>query len=558
MQRDQLKAYGTAQSPDASQGWRGRMTAVARSLSAWSLHAARAYAALALIVAAGVLSGCGTIPPNDPARKASTALPQDPDSALVKTARASTPSPEMSGIRLMPLGIYSLEARIELAKRAQRSLDVQYYHLEGDATGRMFLRYLRDAAQRGVRVRLLLDDLYTTSTDGLLRALAAHPNIEVRLFNPFCCARESGIPVRIAASLFSFGRVNHRMHNKLFIADNAFSVTGGRNIADEYFGRSEPANFIDMDILGTGPVVRELSNVFDRYWNSEHTYPVQSLTAAVDAEAARRLFDERAQALVKEHPVATRDPLGRTSVEAQLASGRLEQHFASVQVHADAPAKITGVNASKLDGTVMSGKLDLVRAAKSDVLVASPYFIPGSTGLAAMKDAIANNVNLTVMTNSIATTDEPLVHFGYARYRRAMLKMGVTLYELMPTDGKKSDSIGELHASLGRLHAKLAVVDNRFLFIGSMNMDGRSARWNTEVGLVIDSPELADEVASLLKRERLPSSYKLRMAGDDQRIEWVARGKDANEVVHCDEPNASWGQQLRLSLVSAFIEEDLL
>ena len=157
------------------------------------------------------------------------------------------------------------------------------------------------------------------------------------------------------------------------------------------------------------------------------------------------------------------------------------------------------------------------------MLVASPYFIPGSTGLAAMKDAIANNVNLTVMTNSIATTDEPLVHFGYARYRRAMLKMGVTLYELMPTEGKKSDAIGELHASLGRLHAKLAVVDNRFLFIGSMNMDGRSARWNTEVGLVIDSPELADEVASLLKRERLPSSYKLRMASDDQRIEWVAR-----------------------------------
>jgi putative cardiolipin synthase len=174
-----------------------------------------------------------------------------------------------------------------------------------------------------------------------------------------------------------------------------------------------------------------------------------------------------------------------------------------------------------------------------------------------MQQAIGNNVNLTVMTNSIATTDEPLVHFGYARYRRAMLKMGVTLYELMPTDGRKSDSMGELHASLGRLHAKLAVVDNRFLFIGSMNMDGRSARWNTEVGLVIDSPELAGEVASLLKRERLPSSYKLRMASDDQRIEWVA-GQDNNEVVHADEPNATWGQQLRLSLVSKFVEEDLL
>ena len=478
---------------------------------------------------------------------------------LAKIATANTPEDKrhLSGFRLLPAGDQAFNARIALAQRAEKTLDVQYYLIAHDASGLQFLSALRDAAARGVRVRILVDDLYAVGQDELLAALAAHANVEVRMFNPLP-VRNGTLGSRVVFSMHQFSRINGRMHNKLFIADNVFSVTGGRNIADEYFGRSEPANFIDMDILASGPVVRELSNVYDRYWNSEHTYPVQSLAATrFDVAGARRYFDERVQAVAKEHPVAARDPLGRTSVQAQLQSGRLEQHFANVQVHADAPAKIDGVNASG-ERTVMSGKLDLVRAAKSDVLVASPYFIPGSTGLAAMQDAIGNNVKLTVMTNSIATTDEPLVHFGYARYRRAMLKMGVTLYELMPTDDtRKTDSMGELHASLGRLHAKLAVVDNRFLFIGSMNMDGRSARWNTEVGLVIDSAELAGEVASLLKRERLPSSYKLRMASDDQRIEWVA-GQDKNEVVHADEPHATWGQQLKLSLVSMFVEEDLL
>ena len=511
-----------------------------------------------LIVLVMAMVGCASLP-SGVQRPVSQAVSDVAATGLAKIAAANTPEdkPQLSGFRLLPAGDQAFDARIALARRAEKTLDVQYYLIAHDTSGLQFLRELRDAAARGVRVRILVDDLYAIGQDELLAALAGHANVEVRMFNPLP-VRNGGLVSRVVFSMHEFSRINGRMHNKLFIADNVFSVSGGRDIGDQYFGRNEPANFIDMDILSSGPVVRELSNVFDGYWNSKHTYPVQGLAAAsFDSVTARCYFDESVRALAVDQRVAARDPLGRTSVEAQLASGRLDQHFASVQVHADAPAKIDGANATKLDGTVMSGKLDLVRSAKSDVLVASPYFIPGSHGLAAMKEAVTNNVSLTVMTNSFATTDEPLVHFGYARYRRAMLKMGVTLYELMPTDGRKSDAIGELHASLGRLHAKLAVVDSRFLFIGSMNMDGRSARWNTEVGLVIDSPELADEVSSLLKRERLPSSYKLRMASDDQRIEWVA-GKDANEVVHSAEPYATWARLLRLSLVSMFLEEDLL
>ena len=207
----------------------------------------------------------------------SSTLAADPESPLVKIARRSTPSPEQTGVRLLPLGAYSLDTRIQLAQRAARSLDVQYYVLENDATGRLLMQALRDASQRGVRVRLLVDDLYTTHSDPLLRGLASFPNVEVRLFNPFCCNRSAGVAGRYAASIFDFGRLNHRMHNKLFIADGVMAVAGGRNIADEYFLRSQEANFVDMDAFVMGAVVPQMSAIFDRYWNSEVVYPIEAV-----------------------------------------------------------------------------------------------------------------------------------------------------------------------------------------------------------------------------------------------------------------------------------------
>ena len=454
-------------------------------------------------------------------------------------------SAQLSGFRLLPAGDQAFDARIALARRAEKTLDVQYYLIAHDASGLQFLRELRDAAARGVRVRILVDDLYAIGQDELLAALAAHANVEVRMFNPLP-VRNGGLASRVVFSMHQFSRINGRMHNKLFIADNAFSVTGGRNIADEYFGRSEPANFIDMDILATRPggarAVQRVRPLLEQRAHLPGAKPGRGVGRAERAPPLRRAraSDRQGAPGGRARPARAHQRAKRNS-----HSGRLEQHFASVQVHADAPAKIDGVNASKLDGTVMSGKLDLVRAAKSDVLVASPYFIPGS-------HRPGGDEGRDRQQREPDGDDELDRH-----HRRAA--GALRLCALSPRDAEdgrdavradahrrasKSDSMGELHASLGRLHAKLAVVDNRFLFIGSMNMDGRSARWNTEVGLVIDSPELAGEVASLLKRERLPSSYKLRMAGDDQRIEWVA-GQDKNEVVHCDEPNATWGQQLQ-------------
>jgi putative cardiolipin synthase len=522
---------------------------------------------LVAVLMTATLAACASLP-GGVQRPYSAARDDVSTTALAAIDAASTPADarELSGFRLLPAGDQAFDARIALARRAETTLDVQYYQIAADGAGLQFLRALRDAAARGVRVRVLVDDLYAAGEDALLAGLAEHPNVEVRLFNPLPM-RSGGFGTRVVFSLHQFSRINRRMHNKLFIADNTYAVTGGRNIADAYFGRSEPANFIDMDVLASGPVVRELSAVFDGYWNDEHAYPVQGLAGArFDAEAARAAFDAKVADLAEPAAGTARDSLGQTALEAQLAAGRVEQHRARARVLADRPGKVeTATNSAGSttpdaeDGTVAGATLDLIGSARSEVIVASPYFVPGERGLETIRAAVERDVQVLVMTNSLSTTDEPLVHYGYSRHRGELLKMGVALYELMPTDtNRHAESTLESHGSLGRLHAKLAVVDARWLFIGSMNMDRRSARWNTEMGLVIDSPELADEVRTLLQRERLPGSYRLRIAaGDPQRIEWIASPGNA-DVVYAKEPALTPGRRLRLRITSSFVSEEML
>jgi putative cardiolipin synthase len=513
---------------------------------------------LAALVA--MLMGCASLP-GEVQRPPSQARTDVQATRLAAVAGASLPdgSRPLSGVRLLPAGDQAFEALIALARAADQTIDAQYYLVADDASGLQLLRELRDAAARGVRVRLLVDDLDAAGEDVLLAGLAAHPNIEVRMFNPLP-VRSGSVGTRVLFSLHEFSRINRRMHNKLFVADNLFAVSGGRNIADAYFDRSAPANFIDMDLLSTGPVVRELSKVFDRYWNSEHAYPIQSLAGpGLGADAARRQFDAALQqAGAAELPPVARDVFGQGGVGAQLAGGRVALHAASVRVIADGPGKAAAASArSAAAGAVMNGNLELLQSARSEVLVASPYFVPDERTLDVLRQASAEGVRVSIMTNSLATTDAPLVHFGYARYRDALLRMKVALYELMPGAGRQDDSAGEWHGSLGRLHAKLAVVDQRWLYIGSMNMDHRSAHCNTEIGLIVDSPELAGEVASLLEREQLSRSYRVRLVSEPRRLQWVAQ-EGEKQVVLRTEPVLNWGRQLRLSVLSMFVSEDLL
>ena len=361
-----------------------------------------------------LLSACGSLPMQVD-RPFSPALKPSSESPLVRIAQDSSPGPALTGFRLMPLGVYSLDARIQLARRARYSLDVQYYLIQNDRTGRLLMRNLRDAALRGVRVRLLVDDLYTVGGDPMFRGLAAFPNVEVRLFNPFCCARQS-IASKYAASIIEFGRLNHRMHNKLFIADGAMVVAGGRNIADEYFMRSASDNFVDMDAFIVGDVVRELTGIFDTYWNSPQVYPVEAILGTIiDREELRKSFDslvddgEQMMSLVLP-PI---DILGYGPISDDLDAGRLGLIWGSANAFADQPAKATATSDEMARSmSVSMNVMDRVMASQSEVVISSPYFIPGPMGVRAFGELRKRDVKVTILTNSLAANDEPLVHTG--------------------------------------------------------------------------------------------------------------------------------------------------
>jgi putative cardiolipin synthase len=433
-------------------------------------------------------------------------------------------------------------------RSAQASIDAQYYLIADDEIGRHFLRALRDAAGRGVRVRLLVDDLYTAGKDELLADLAAFPNVEVRLYNPLS-VRASSLGARLLFSLHEFDRINRRMHNKLFIADNSFAILGGRNIADDYFMQSARANFIDLDVLSCGRVVRELSSVFDAYWNSDQVYAIGEFTAP----GSRERFDARVSETHVRIDERAQDMLGATSLAQQLESGALTLAFARAGVFADTPDKVAGP-------TVTEQTLRLFAGARDEVIIASPYFIPDEPGMALIRavGATEENGRITLVTNSFGSTDEPLAFRSYARYRIDMLKAGMRIYEISPSLGQRSGQLRNFRRSQARLHAKAAAIDGRAVFIGSMNLDARSARTNTEVGLVIESPELAQTVRGLARDALASGAYKLRLSADGQRIEWVETDANGQLIVHTDEPDDNPWLRLRLWLMWPFVSDELL
>jgi len=506
-----------------------------------------------------LLSACGTLPPHI-VRLESTALAPSSDTALGRIAAVSTPSPEQTGVRLMPLGVYSLDTRLQLVQRAQRSLDIQYYQFENDPTGRLLLSRLRDAALRGVRVRLLVDDLYTTHSDELLRELAAYPNVEVRLFNPFCCARNGGTLLRYGASLFDFKRLNHRMHNKLFIADGVMAIAGGRNIGDEYFLRSAQSNFVDIDAFVMGHAVRDMATIFDSYWNSDVVVPIEALMApqgdAAQMQAAfSNVVDEHASAPLLELP--PNDVLGYGPLAEDLEAGRVGLVWGTARAFADPPDKLLDTVGEAFQTSVTSDVIATIWGADSELVVTSPYLIPGPDGMKTILGLRDKGVRLVLMTNSLAATDEPLVHNGYSRYRTAMLKAGVELYEISPTRTQTTKRLGLFGNSLGRLHAKTAVIDRRTIFIGSMNLDARSANANTEFGMFIDSPALAKELLRVINISRLESSYRVRLAPSGSGLQWITTDGE-KEVILGAEPESTWWLRMHNYFFGLFVPEQLL
>lgn len=497
------------------------------------------------------LSGCAIsperkLPPQSNWMQAAVATPLGrlADLHQVPTAR--------SGFRPLLQAANAMNARLALIAEAQVSVDLQTYHLANDATGQEILRALRDAARRGVRVRLLIDDFHTVGLNDLLLGLAAEPGIELRLYNPFTAGRDS-TTMRLGLMLSDFSQLNRRMHNKLFVADGRAAVFGGRNLSDAYFMRDEAANFFDFDLLAVGQVATDLSESFDRYWNSVYAVPVQWLVDnGLDPERRRASFDTLTQvagAAQSQVTAATLDAI------ADLAS--LPLVVADAKVYFDSTEKTGGGVGSKGGGPPLPVGM-LVRGARERIVVVSPYFLPSEVGVKLLRDARGRGVEVQVLTSSLLDTDEPLVSLAYGRHRPDYLRAGLRLFELSSDKYKDERQARQsLGASVARLHAKLGLIDDRLLLVGSMNIDPRSAHTNTELALVIDSAELVRAVQNHFQPTVSRVAHEVRLAADGQGLVWVTIDEQGVEHLH-PEPSPPIWRLLGLWLVSLFVSDDLL
>lgn len=616
------------------------------------------------------LMGCAGLP-KDVERPVSTALQNPGDTALgqwVEARRMAQKSRHPSGFVLLsgPQAAYS--SRLALVDAAQKTLDLQYYAIHADASSERLLLSVAAAARRGVRVRLLLDDFHSTGRDALVMRLAFVPNVEMRMFNPLTGAR--GSPVgRMFSLLADFSRVQQRMHNKLFIADNTLGVTGGRNLGDAYFGNSESGNFVDLDVLAAGSIVQELSRSFDSYWNNERAYPVQSLITREELDRLResiRTAEATQQERVESASTSTTAlgappaPTGRNTAGTRRARiwnqepmdlKQVQFVWAPATVLVDRPAKIPpdGTSATPLPDqnppratpatiaalvrprgtaitttsasadvttapqqiaqpvappalpanpplsngngngngnttpsvppdsettteaqtdTVVDGLLQLMGQARRDLLIISPYFVPGPDMERAFAAARARGVRVRVLTNSLASNDAPIAHAGYARHRPTLLAMGVELYEM------RSELTGLLRGAFGStgsmggagssgaggssramLHSKLMIVDGRLLAIGSMNLDLRSQRQNTEVALLIRSGELSRRATAQIDTALQDAAWQVQQT--DQGLVWRAP-KDSGLADATTEPDASLPLRLMLQLLGPLAPDHLL
>jgi len=467
---------------------------------------------------------------------------------------AQLPDDGRSGLRLLPVASYAMATRLALAQAAQKSLDVQYYLLKNDNTGQVLMRELRAAARRGVRVRVLVDDLYTVGEDALLLDLAAQPNTEVRLFNPFVLGRASRL-TRFVGAAFELGRIDRRMHNKLYIADNAAAVMGGRNIGDEYFMQSAQSNFVDIDAFVAGPAVRDLSRAFDEFWNSELAIPVGRLAGPAPAlvEADREL--DRATGAAQAAALQALPPELQSfgTLPGEIAQGRIERLvIAPCTVVVDRPDK-SASQADRAFPTVTRSVLAMLADAQTEATMISPYFVPGELGMKMMHEARQKGGRIVLVTNSLASTDSPLAQLGYMRYRKAMLREGVEIRELSPTRTRERRRLGSFGLSSGSLHAKVVVTDRRRIFLGSMNLDLRSAYKNTEVGIIADSAELVRQFQALVDEG---SFYELHLGPDDD-IRWSVPEHEEDLAAGAD-PETDWLQRALPALLDPFVADDEL
>ena len=467
----------------------------------------------ALLAAAVLLiASCATVPKDYP-RTESTAF-QFHESTLIgkELAGLAAQHPGESGVAIIRRGRPAFTARVVLADLAEQTLDVQYFLWAPDATGVILADHLLRAADRGVRVRILIDDVNLMDRDAGVAALDAHPNVEIRLFNPF--------PHRgshLFGFLVDFDRVNHRMHNKLMVMDNALAIVGGRNMSDPYFEVDPRANFRDLDIAAAGPVVRDLSNVFDRFWNGAWSVPIAALVDRPYGEDDLRAHVQRTRELIAKGDYP--HPLDQDvdAIKSLLSSIIRDFVWAPAHVVYDDPASISDPS-RRVMHTLLLRRLDRVQ---TELLIESAYFIPLDSGVAKLKELVDRGVRIRVLTNSLASNDVIAAFAGYSKRREAMVRNGIELYELRPEPGPVRKRLFGGGARAG-LHTKAIVFDRKDVFIGSFNLDARSSAINTEAGLYVASPELAAQVIEFMNEGVDPdASFRLQL-DKEGNLYWIA------------------------------------
>ena len=454
---------------------------------------------------------------------------------------AADQHPGLSGFSLLDHGREAFIVRLALADLAERTLDMQYYVWDGDTTGRIIIDRVMNAADRGVKVRLLIDDPYYKANDPVIAALDAHANVEIRLFNPFTSRKWSRLDF-----IRDFRRVNRRMHNKLMVTDNAAAIVGGRNIGDIYYGVNTIANYRDLDVLAVGPVVRDLSRVFDRYWHSRSTVPIAAIVdrayGAADLDAILiRLRDEIAAA---DYPYPIDQDLD--NLAARGAELRNNLVWAHGQIIADDPEAVA--RGAESDEVVKFIRERLARLTK-ELLIESPYFVLPARAQATVKALHERNVRVRVLTNSLASNDMLAAHSGYAKTRRRLLENGMELYELRPdTDAFRSGWSPISGRSAAALHTKAMAFDREAVLIGSFNLDPRSAVINTEASLYIESPELAERLTAYMATGVVPAnSYRVLLDPNGGTIwETVV---DGQTVRYWDEPGTGFRRRFVANLL---------
>ena len=521
--------------------------------------AATRTAAAALIVA--LLGGCASIPPGSDFPKSASAALSNPEETVLgrKFGDSKTEHGSSSAFRIIPVGADGFLIRMQMIMAAERTIDLQYYIFRGDDTGRMLTGAVLKAADRHVRVRILLDDGETMAGDEQITALEAHPSVEIRIFNPFSYRGHSEIR-RAAEFAFNSSRLDYRMHNKLLVVDNAIALIGGRNIGDQYFQIDPQSQFADDDVFAAGPVARQLSVTFDEFWNSAQSIPAEALSGGKRSRAtlnehredlkdeSRQLKADGAEYLKR---VETGEPLGA------MLSGGLPLIWANARVICDSPDKKAVGNGTMIGRLMRREVAEATTNVRTELLMITPYLIPGDEGMRLLLGLRRRDVRVRILTSSLESSTVLLAQSGYMHYRVPLLQSGVELYEIRSLLGNARGSGQTAEISrygMYSLHAKMFVFDRQRIFIGSMNFDQRSMHLNTEIGLIIDSPEMSEQIAARFEAMVQPAnSYAMELRPDGAasgvRLVWRTQ-EGSRSVEYLSEPARSDWQRFEADFLS--------